>query len=129
MNDANRSTMAAVLEIWNGAATDGLPALLAPTYRGHMLGVPGGERDGAAYPGSIARYREAFPDVAFRVVEQFDAGDQLVTRLEARRAGGATGGPSVSHGMNISRFDAAARLEEEWAIWSGWQDSTEEAGP
>ncbi len=115
--------MAAVLAMWNGAPIDGLPALLAPTYRGHVLGVPGGERDGAAYPGTIARYRGAFPGVDFRVVEQFESGDRLVTRLEARRLGQTTDGPSVSHGMNISRFDAAGRLDEEWAIWSAWQQA------
>ena len=121
--------MAAVLAMWNGAPTDGMPALLAPTYRGHVLGVSGGERDSAAYPGSIARYREAFPDVVFRVVEQFDAGDRLVTRLEARRAGAAAGSESTSKGINIARFDATGRLAEEWAIWSAWQESNEEGRP
>jgi len=128
MSEATRATMAAVLAMWNGASTDGLASLLAPTYRGHVLGIPGGERDGAGYPGSINRYREAFPGVAFAVVEQFDAGDRLVTRLEARRPD-APGGPStISHGMNVSRFDEEGRLDEEWAMWSGWQESNVEAG-
>lgn len=127
MNEANRTTMAAVLEMWNGAPTAGLAALLAPAYRGHVLGIANGERDGAAYPGSIARYREAFPDVVFNVVEQFDAEDRLVTRLEARQRGRAGGPSSVNHGMNVARFDAGGRLIEEWAVWSGWQDSNEEA--
>ncbi len=112
--------MLAVLEMWNGASTDGLPELLAGSYRGHMLGVPNGERDAAAYAGSIARYRAAFPDVEFRVVEQFDAGDRLVTRLEARRAAIGDGVASISYGMNIARFELDARLAEEWAIWSAW---------
>jgi len=124
---AARTTMAAVLAMWNGAPTAGLAELLGPTYRGHVLGVPNGERDGAAYPVAIARYRQAFPDVAFSVVEQFDAGDRLVTRLEARRAGEGAGPSSVSNGMNISRFDASGLLDEEWAIWSAWQDASEEA--
>ena len=47
--------MHAVLEMWNGATTDDLPTLLAPTYRGHMLGAPDGERDAAAYPATVAR--------------------------------------------------------------------------
>lgn len=128
MTAANRSTTSAVLAMWNGASTDGLRRFLAPTYLGHVLGVPDGERDGAAYPGSIARYRAAFPDVAFRVVEQFDSGDRLVTRLEARRAG-TDGSPVISHGMNISRFDEVARLCEEWAIWSAWQESDQESTP
>jgi hypothetical protein len=125
----DRATMAAVLAIWNGASTTGLAELLAPDYRGHVLGVPNGERDGAAYPGSIARYRAAFPGVEFHVVEQFAADDRLVTRLEARRPGTDGGPGSISHGMNISRFDAGARLSEEWAIWSAWQDVRQEAMP
>ncbi len=118
--------MHAVLEMWNGATTDDLPTLLAPTYRGHMLGAPDGERDAAAYPATVARYRAAFPDVEFRLVEQFDAGDRLVTRLRARRAKTGDGPALISHGMNIARFYADARLAEEWAIWSAWQESTEE---
>ncbi|MBI2781724.1 MAG: nuclear transport factor 2 family protein [Chloroflexi bacterium] len=117
--------MAAVLAMWNGAPTDRLAELLAPAYRGHVLGVANGERDGAAYPASISRYREAVPGVAFEVVEQFDAGDRLVTRLEARRAGPDAGRRSVSHGVNISRFGGAGRLDEEWAIWSAWQEAEE----
>ena len=120
MTAADRSTMLAVLDMWNGSTTNGLSELLAPAYRGHMLGVPSGERDAAAYPGSIARYRAAFPDVEFHVVEQFDAGDRLFTRLEAHRAATSDGPTSISHGMNIARFDRDARLVEEWAIWSTW---------
>jgi hypothetical protein len=118
--------MLAVLEMWNGATTEGLPALLAAAYRGHMLGVPNGERDAAAYPVSIARYRAAFPDVEFQVVEQFDAGDRLVTRLQARRRVTGDLPASISHGMNIARFEPDARLAEEWAIWSAWQDVRQE---
>lgn len=77
MTVVNRTTMAAGLEMWDGTSTDGLPELLAPAYRGHVL-----EADGHR---------------------------------------------SVSHGMNVSRFDAAGRLDEEWAIWSAWQDLGEEA--
>ena len=122
MNEANRTTMATILAMWNGAPTGGLPELLGRDYRGHVYGVPGAERDGAAYPGSIARYREAFPGVRFNIVEQFDTQDRLVTRLEATRPG-APGAPSlICHGMNISSFDAGGRLSGEWAIWSAWAD-------
>jgi hypothetical protein len=127
VSEANRRTMAAVLEIWNGADAGRLPELLAPGYRGHMLAAVDGDRDGAAYPEAIARYRAAAPDIAFVVVDQFDAGERLVTRLEARRPGSGGGGPSIAHGMNVSRFASDARLEEEWAIWSPFQTTAEEA--
>ena len=80
-----RQVVAAVVDAWNGASTDRLGSLLAPAYRGHMLGAPNGERDAAAYPAAIGGFRDRFPGVEFRVVEQLDAGDRLVSRLEARR--------------------------------------------
>ncbi len=121
-----RQTLAAVLGIWNGAKADRLERLLAPGYRGHMLGVPGAERDGAGYAEAIHRFRAANPGVVFDIVEQFDARDRCVSRLEARRPGVATGASFVSQGINIARFDEHGRLSEEWAIWSPWLESTED---
>jgi hypothetical protein len=85
-----------------------------------MLGVRGGERVGADYAEAVSRFRSANPGVAFRVVEQFEAGDRSVSRLEARRPGTDLGAPLLSQGINISRFDDDGRLAEEWAIWSAW---------
>jgi len=116
------STLAAVIAMWNGAGLEHLEELLDPGYRGHMLGVPGGERVAAGYADVIRRFRAANAGVSFRVVEQLDAGDRCVSRLEATRPG--ADGQAVSHGMNISRFNDAGRLLEEWAIWSGWQEAT-----
>jgi len=119
-----RQVIAEVIGVWNGAPADRLPELLAATYRGHMLGVPNGERDGAGYPDVIRGFRAANPGVDFGIVEQFIAGDRCVSRLEAHRAGTAAGSSSVSHGINIARFDSDGRLAEEWAVWSPWADST-----
>ncbi len=91
-----------------------------------MLGVPGAERDGAGYAEAINRFRAANPGVVFDIVEQFDARDRCVSRLEARRPGVATGASFVSQGINIARFDEHGRLSEEWAIWSPWLESTED---
>lgn len=118
-----RRTAAAVIDMWNGSAADGLERLLAPGYRGHMLGVPGGERVAAGYAEAIRRFRAANPGVAFRVIEQFEVGDRSVSRLEARRPGADVGATLVSQGINISRFDDDGRLAEEWAIWSAWLEA------
>jgi hypothetical protein len=118
-----RRTIASVIEIWNGATADGLDRLLAPGYRGHMLGTAAGDRVAAGYADAVARFRIANPGVAFRAIEQFDAGDRCVTRLEATRPANGSNRPSVSHGINISRFDRNGRLAEEWAIWSPWLDA------
>jgi len=125
MTIASRQTFDAVIGMWNGSATDDLAALLTPDYRGHMLGVTGGERDGAGYVAAIGRFRAAFPGVSFRVVERFNAGDRVVTRLEARRPGADSPASFESHGINIARFDEQGRLAEEWAIWSPWLDVPE----
>ena len=117
-----RQTVAAVMGMWNGAAKDRLERLLAPGYRGHMLGVPGGERDAAGYAEAIDRFRSANAGVEVRIIEQFDAGDRCVSRLEARRPNADTRMSSTSLGLNIARFDDDGRLAEEWAIWSAWQD-------
>ena len=112
-----------MIDVWNGAAADGLDPLLAPDYRGHMLGVPGGERVGAGYAEAIRRFRTAYAGVSFRVIEQFDAGDRCVSRLEASRPGTDAAAAQVSQGINISRFDDDGRLAEEWAIWSAWLEA------
>lgn len=118
----HRSIVSAVIDIWNGASTDELEPLLASGYRGHVLGARGGDRDAAGYAAAINRFRSANPGVAFRVIEQFDAGDRCVSRLEASRPGAGPGERMVSHGINISRFDDEGRLAEEWALWSAWLD-------
>lgn len=124
-----RSVAAAVVDVWNGGSPDRIRGLIAPDYHGHMLHVQDGERDTTTYAGSIERYREANPGAAFRIVEQFDTGDRVVTRLEARRPRSVEGGSVVSRGINISRFDAAGLLAEEWAIWSAWLDDPADVAP
>jgi hypothetical protein len=121
MTLGHRNTAAAVIDIWNGSTTPGLELFLAPGYRGHVLGAPSGERDAASYAEAISRFRAANPGVVFRVVEQFDAGDRLVSRLEASRPATHQDAASASEGINISRFDDDGRLAEEWAIWSAWR--------
>jgi hypothetical protein len=128
MTPSPQVVAAALVDAWNGRSPEGIRGMLAPDYRGHMLHVPdGGERDATTYLRSIAQYRAANPGAAFRIVEQFDAGDRVVTRLEARRPGSNAGESLVSRGINISRFDAAGLLAEEWAIWTAWLLVTETA--
>ena len=122
MTTDDAATLAAVLDVWNGAPVAGLRDLLAPGYRGHMLHVLDGDRDAATYPGVIERYRTANPGTTFRVTEQLVAGDRLVSRIEARRIELDTGTARLARGINISRFDPDGRLAEEWAIWSAWLD-------
>jgi SnoaL-like domain len=121
MSTDPRQTIAAVIDIWNGQPTDRLPPLLTPGYRGHMLGVANGERGDAGYAAAIERYRDANPGVVFSIVDQFNAGDRWVSRLEAHRPAAGEIAESICDGINISRLAPDGRLAEEWAIWSPWR--------
>lgn len=118
-----QGTFAKLLDIWNGASIDGMTGLLASGYRGHMLHMVAGERDAAAYPAWITRYREANPGATFVIAEQFVADDRLVTRLIATRSDPVSARPLVANGLNLSRYESDGRLAEEWAIWSPWLDA------
>ena len=121
MNLDPAATAATVIDVWNGAPVQRLRDVLASDYRGHMLHLKDGDRDGAAYPDLIAHYRSANPGTVFQIVDQMADGARLVSRLEARRID-RSGAMSVARGINISRFDTQGRLAEEWAIWSSWMD-------
>jgi hypothetical protein len=124
MTNEPAATVAAVIDVWNGAPVDRLQAMLAPDYRGHMLHLRDGKRDADSYPGLIQGYRAANPGAVFHILDQLAEGARLVTRLEARRGDGPPGAGSIARGINISRFDVDGRLAEEWAAWSTWLDES-----
>lgn len=112
-----------LLGIWSAGHTPAVLDLLSPDYVGHMLHLESGERSRSEYPQWIESYRGQNPGVRFDVVDQFDAGDRLVSRVEARRVTG-DGKALIAYGMNISRF-AGDVIAEEWAIWTPWRDETD----
>ena len=73
---------------------------------------------------TVARYREAFPDLAFTVKDAFGADDKVVVRWMAegtfenefmgQQPTGETGEPV--YGMGIYRFDDG-KVAESWAQW------------
>ena len=110
-----------LLDVWNGAPSDLLPSILSLHYRGHMLHLPVGERDTAAYPAWIGDYRHNNPNARFETVERFVAGDRVVSRLRATRQSPELGF-EFANGINISRIDPDGRIAEEWAIWTAWME-------
>lgn len=112
-----------LLDVWNGAAVDALPSIVSESYRGHMLHLAEGERDGASYPALIRDYRDRNPTAHFELVERLVAGDRVVSRIRATRHE-PNSGPEMANGINICRVDPDGRIAEEWAIWSAWMATT-----
>src|SRR4051812_30931778 len=100
--DPDSDAFERLLAVWNGASTEALRSIISETYRGHMLHVAAGERDGASYAGVILDYRDRNPSAHFELVERLVAGDRVVSRLRATR-NEPTLGPETANGINISR--------------------------
>src|SRR5262245_4192732 len=94
-----------LIEIWNDGDPTELTRLLSPDYRGHMLHLEQGERDGGGYPAHVQRHRENNPDVRYAVVEQFANGERLCSRLVGYRRDPVTGWEQTAYGINISRYE------------------------
>jgi steroid delta-isomerase-like uncharacterized protein len=84
-----------------------------------------GDQDLDGVKQSISAYRNAFPDLSFRIDEMFEAGDKVVMRWTAQGtfenefmglAPTHEGGEPV-HGINIDRFDDDGKIVETWGQW------------
>lgn len=102
-----------LLNTWQTGDLSKVESLVARNYVGH---VSSGDRDIKGLKARIAEFKTKFPDVAFRIDDQFAMGEKLVTRMTARATDSATGKEIVMMGINISRFTGGL-LSEEWATW------------
>jgi len=98
-------------EVWVRGDLSRLQELLADGYVGHS-----GARDRnlEELKTDIELYRAQHPNIHLDVLEQFEAGDRLVSRLRVYSAG------KMATGINISRF-AGDRIAEEWAVWTEFE--------
>ncbi|MDX6273187.1 MAG: SnoaL-like polyketide cyclase [Frankiales bacterium] len=104
-------TWAAYLEVWNGfRPLTELDALLADEYAGQVGSLL---QDKAALRSRIDVYRTAHPTARFEVLDQFAAGDRLVTRLQVT---GLSGQEHPLLGINVG-LHRESRLAQEWAVW------------
>jgi steroid delta-isomerase-like uncharacterized protein len=74
--------------------------------------------------GEIGYFRQAFPDLFWRVEDQLAEGDKVTTRytLGGTHQGEFFGVPGTGQsieitGVNIDRFDESGKLVEEWASY------------
>ncbi len=84
-----------------------------------------GDQDVEGVKGSIAGYRDAFPDLTFTIDDIFAADDKVVLRWTALgtfqnefmglQPTGETGDPV--RGIGIDRFDDDGRIAETWVQW------------
>lgn len=98
-------------EVWRLGDFSHVSELLTEDYVGHSGGH---DRDVGGLLTSVELYRAQHPNLHVDVLEQFEAGDRLISRLRVYSAG------KVAHGINISRF-AGDRIAEEWAVWTDFE--------
>lgn len=111
MTRSAEQTWQTYLEIWGGVRpVSELSDVLADAYLGHVGALT---QDAAQLSSRIEVYRLAHPNATFEVLEQFAAGDRLVTRLQVS---GLSGSDVAVYGMNIGHH-VGGRLAQEWAVW------------
>jgi hypothetical protein len=98
-------------EVWVRGDFSSADELFTEDYVGHSAGR---DRDLAGLRTDVGLYRAHHPNLHVDVLEQFEAGDRLISRLRVYSAG------KVAYGMNISRFEGG-RIAEEWAVWTEFE--------
>ena len=98
-------------EIWVQGDFSHVAELLTDDYVGHS-GL--NDRSLDEFLTGVELYRAQHPNMHLDVLEQFEAGDRLVSRLRVYSAG------KVAIGINISRFEGD-RIAEEWAVWTDFE--------
>jgi len=98
-------------EVWVKRDFSQLEELLTDDFVGHS-GLRDRGREQLKL--DIELYHAHHPSFHFDVLDQFECGDRLVTRLRAYSVG------KLATGINISRF-VDGRIAEEWAVWTEFE--------
>jgi hypothetical protein len=98
-------------EVWAKGNFAIMAELLTDDFVGH---IGGSERDVVGLRTDIELFRAHHPNLHIDRLEQFEAGDRIVSRLRIYSAG------KVAYGMNISRV-VDDRIAEEWAVWTEFE--------
>lgn len=98
-------------EVWAKGDFSLLSELLTDDFVGH---IGGNDRDVEGLKVDIELFRARHPNLHVDRLEQFEAGDRLVSRLRIYSAG------KVAFGINISRL-VGDRIAEEWAVWTDFE--------
>jgi steroid delta-isomerase-like uncharacterized protein len=124
MSEANISTSRRLIEEGFGAGKLELfDELCAENFVDHDPVMGDQDLDGAK--GTIAGYREAFPDLSFTIDDIVASGDKVVIRwtgqgtfeneFMGQQPTGEKGEPV--HGISIDRFDEDGKIAEAWSQW------------
>jgi hypothetical protein len=98
-------------EVWVRGDFSHVRELLSDDYAGHS-GLR--DRNLEQLLRDIELYRAHHPGMHLDVLDQFECGDRLVSRLRAYSVG------KVATGINVSRF-VDGRIAEEWAVWTEFE--------
>ncbi len=98
-------------EVWVRGDFSKVEELLTQDYVGHS-GLKDRSREELLT--DVDFYRAHHPNMHLDVLEQFEAGEKVVSRLRVYSAG------KVAHGINISRV-VDGRIAEEWAVWTEFE--------
>lgn len=112
-DNKNIAAFGQMLDAWQQGDLSKVEELVAPDYVGHMSG---GDRNIDGLKIRISEFNAKFPDIVFRIDDQFANGEKVVTRLTARGTDSASRVAVVLMGINISRF-CNGLMCEEWATW------------
>lgn len=109
-------------EGWNNGHIDAADEIFSPHYIHHEAVTPEVNVGIAHIKRNIRIYRDAFPDLHTTILEQFSAGDRVMTRWKAHGTHKGklfdqppTGRKVTVHGMVVSRVEHG-RIVEEWDV-------------
>jgi len=98
-------------EVWVQGDFSNVHELLTEDYVGHS-GLRDRNIDQLLI--DVELYRAQYPSLHLDVLDQFEAGDKLVSRVRVYSVG------KTAIGINISRF-AGDRIAEEWTVWTEFE--------
>jgi steroid delta-isomerase-like uncharacterized protein len=110
-------------EAFNKGNVDIADEVLTSGFVNHDAALPEATVGVDAAKASMTGYRTAFPDMQFTIEDQFDSGDEVVTRWSARGTHQgdlmgipATGKQATVTGITIDRIEGS-RIAESWTNW------------
>jgi steroid delta-isomerase-like uncharacterized protein len=124
MSEQNKAVSRRVVEeLFVGGKLDLADELATPDYVGHDVAAPEPIRGPDGLKEQAKGYRDAFPDLQFKIEEQIAEGDKVVTRWTATGTHrgdlfgmAPTGKQATITGVTIDRF-SGGKMAESWDNW------------
>jgi predicted ester cyclase len=120
MTERNKAAARAVFEVWSGADPGRLDELVARDVEHHDPYDPNAAAGLEGMKETIARTRQAYPDLVLTVDDQLAEADKVATRWTATMTDGGRAADNVAMprrleiaGITIDRF-AGGKIVEAW---------------